>query len=69
MVLDAHDALSNHVQDKTPKKDSLCQKSKEETKELAFAQAKLNGSMCYVHGKKGRYANMCLQKESVEFKD
>ena len=68
-VLDAHNVLSNHVQEKTFKKETPPQKTEEEAKALAFAQAKLNGNTCFVCGKKGCYVNVCPQKDNVEYKD
>lgn len=67
-VLDAHNALSNHVQEKTFKKDPPHQKTEEEAKALAFAPAKLNGNTCCACGKKDHYVHVCLQKDSIDIK-
>ena len=52
-VTDAHNVLSNHAPEKGKnKKDVLSPKIEDETKVLAFAQAKLNENKCFICDKK-----------------
>ena len=51
MVIDAHNVLNNHMHEKQ-KKEAPPQKTEEEAKELAFAQAKLNSNAYCACGKR-----------------
>ena len=50
-MIDAHNSLSNHAQEKHTKKENPPQKT-EEAKAFALVQARLNVNTCHVHRKR-----------------
>ena len=67
--MDAHNVLSDHVPEKEKiEKDDPPHKAEDETKTLALAQAKLNGSTFFACGKNGFCASMFSQKDATKYK-